>query len=82
MILVDLVENPGGYYGTATMRLRLAGKLATGTASADIVAKELSLPGAQRPLEHGFVEFYVDAGANKFFQFGEFAGWVLESRRR
>lgn len=82
VIVVDLLENPGGYYGTACARLRLAGKVATGTAAEDIIAKELSLPGAQRPLPEQFIEFAVPGGARKFFQFGEFAGWVIESPRR
>ena len=81
IILVDLLENPGGYFGTACARLRLAGKMATGTSPGEIIAKELSLPGAQRPLPHNFVEFFVSAGAHRFFQFGEFAGWVIESQR-
>lgn len=81
VILVDKVENPGGYFGTALHRLTMAGKLSTGTSAADIIAKEMSLPGAQRPLPPSFVEFSVPGGARQFFRFGEFAGWVLESPR-
>lgn len=81
VILVDKVENPGGYFGTALHRLTMAGKVSTGTLAEDIIAKELSLPGAQRPLPPSFVEFAVPGGARQFFRFGEFAGWVLESPR-
>jgi tRNA (cmo5U34)-methyltransferase len=82
IILVDKVENPGGYFGTALARLTLAGKLATGTSAEDIVAKELSLSGAQRPLEYGFMSFLAPGAARQFFQFGDFAGWVIESQQR
>lgn len=82
IIVVDKIENPGGYFGTALARLTLAGKVSTGTSAEDIIAKELSLPGAQRPLEPGFIEFAVPGYARQFFQFGEFSGWVIESARR
>lgn len=81
VIIVDKLENPGGYFGTALHRLTIAGKKSTGTPAEEIIAKELSLPGAQRPLPNGFMEFAVPGGARQFFRFGEFAGWVIESPR-
>ena len=82
VIVVDKLENPGGYFGTALARLTLAGKVSTGTSAEDIIAKELSLPGAQRPLEPGFMEFATPGYCREFFRFGEFAGWIIESARR
>lgn len=73
VIVVDKEEQPGGYLGTILHRLTLAGKLATGTPPADIIAKELSLQGVQRPLAPGF-----PPGGREVFRFGEFVGWVIE----
>lgn len=81
VIIVDKVESAPGYVGTAISRLTLAGKVATGTDPAEIVAKELSLPGIQRPLGARFMETNF-AGAHEFFRFGEFAGWIIESPYR
>jgi tRNA (cmo5U34)-methyltransferase len=54
--------------------LTLAGKVAAGVPAEEIVAKELSLGGVQRPLDPrelgpGFIEW---------FRFGDFAGWLAE----
>lgn len=79
IIVVDKVEAHPGYLGTAISRLTLAGKLSTGTDAAEIVAKELSLPGIQRPVSPRFFEAF---GGVEFFRFGEFGGWVIESPYR
>jgi tRNA (cmo5U34)-methyltransferase len=73
VIVVDKQESHGGYIGTIMARLTLAGKLATGTSEVDIVTKELSLIGIQRPLDIGQFPNPVEV-----FRFGEFAGWVIE----
>tara|TARA_R110000824_G_scaffold398348_1_gene602330 strand:+ start:1709 stop:2353 length:645 start_codon:yes stop_codon:yes gene_type:complete len=73
LIIVDKKEARGGYIGTILARLTLAGKVASDTSADDIVAKELSLIGVQRPIEGRYV-----ADAAQVFQFGEFAGWVIE----
>ena len=57
-------------------RLALAGKVATGTPASEIVAKELSLGGVQRPLDPGLVDGWGEAV--EFFRFGDFAGWIIE----
>jgi tRNA (cmo5U34)-methyltransferase len=73
IVIVDKDELPGGYLGTVLRRLTLAGKVATGTPAEEIVAKELSLSGVQRPASRGWPR-----GGVEVFRFGEFAGWVVE----
>lgn len=73
IIVVDKTESYGGYIGTIMARLTLAGKLATGTSEKDIVAKELSLIGVQRP-----IDINQWPNAVEVFRFGEFAGWIIE----
>lgn len=76
LIVFDKCEAIGGYVGTVLWRLALAGKMATGVDPAEIVAKELSLSGVQRPFDPDLLEF---AGKPiEFFRFGEFAGWLVE----
>lgn len=73
IIVVDKIEQSGGFLGTAVNRLTLAAKLSTGTSPSDIIAKELSLSGIQRPLSRD------ELFGTQVFQFGEFAGFVWES---
>lgn len=74
IIVVDKIENAGGYIGTVMNRLTLAGKVASKVPSEQIIAKEMSLAGVQRPLT---INELTDA--TQVFQFGEFAGFVMES---
>lgn len=76
LIVFDKVPNWEGYFGTVMARLTLAGKVAAGAKAADVVAKELSLAGAQRPLEPELM--LAIRGVHEFFRFGEFRGWVVE----
>lgn len=74
IVVFDKADYACGYVATMMRRLTLAGKVATGTSSDDIIAKELSLAGVQRPLD-------VDdlpGEPTVFFRFGEFTGWVIE----
>ncbi|HEU4864628.1 MAG TPA: methyltransferase domain-containing protein [Actinomycetota bacterium] len=73
VVIVDKEELPGGYLGSVLRRLTLAGKVATATPAEEIVAKELSLEGVQRPVPRGWPRAGVEV-----FRFGEFAGWVIE----
>lgn len=74
LIVVDKADESCGYLATILRRLTLAGKVATGTSSDDIIAKELSLAGIQRPLN---VE-HLPGDPQVFFRFGEFTGWIIE----
>jgi tRNA (cmo5U34)-methyltransferase len=74
LIIVDKQEAPAGYLGTVIRRITLAGKAATGTPAADIVAKELSLSGIQRPVPEGW-----PPRGREVFRFGEFGGWVVQA---
>ena len=51
LVIVDKVQMPAGYVGTAFSRLTLAQKLAVGADPEAILSKELSLAGYQRPLD-------------------------------
>lgn len=74
IVVFDKCEATSGYAATVIWRLALAGKVATGVPAEDIVAKELSLGGVQRPLDPEV----LGHDAVEFFRFGEFAGWLIE----
>lgn len=65
------------YVATALRRLTMAGKVSTGMGSDEIVAKELSLEGVQRPLPMSLFR-YLSPYPVPVFQFGEFSGFILE----
>ena len=73
LLIVDKVQMPPGYVGTAFSRLTLQQKLAVGAKPEDILRKELSLAGYQRPLDPRM----MPKTARVFFQVGEFVGWIL-----
>ena len=75
LVIVDKVQMPGGYVGTAFSRLTLQQKLAVGARPEDILRKELSLAGYQRPLDPRM----FPSSARTFFQVGEFVGWIIEA---
>jgi len=77
MIILDKFAMPYGYLSTVLHRLTIAGKVAAGANSDDIIRKELSLGGVQRPLPHRFLDC-IAPGAAEVFRFGEFACWVIE----
>lgn len=74
IIIVDKCEAPAGYPATVMARLSLSHKIAAGVKPGEVVAKELSLCGVQRPIDPGI----LGPGAVPFFRFGEFAGWLLD----
>ena len=74
IIIFDKVEAPEGYFGTVLRRLTMAWKLQNGATAEDIVKKELSLSGVQRPIK----DELLGNKAKRFFTFGEFAGWIIE----
>jgi tRNA (cmo5U34)-methyltransferase len=75
LVIVDKVQMPPGYVGTAFSRLTLQQKLAVGARPEDILRKELSLAGYQRPLDPRM----FPSSARTFFQVGEFVGWIIEA---
>lgn len=75
IVIVDKFEGAGGYIETAMWRLALAMKLEAGAKPEDVLAKELSLIGVQRPLNRD--ELGTDA--QEFFRFGQFGGWIIET---
>ncbi len=74
IIIVDKVLSPPGYLGTVFRRLAMKGKLDAGASAEEILAKELSLGGVQRPINPSIIPVM----AQRFFQFGEFTGWIYE----
>lgn len=77
MIVFDKCEAQTGYAATVLWRLTLAGKIAAGVSADEIVAKELSLGGVQRPLSRG----ELGPDALEWMRFGEFCGWLIEAKR-
>lgn len=76
MIVVDKCQATSGYAATVLWRLTLAGKIAAGVQPSEIVAKELSLGGVQRPLSSA----ELPEGAIEWLRFGEFCGWLIEAK--
>lgn len=56
-------------------RLTMSWKLNNGARPEDIISKELSLSGVQRPLNPAV----LGPDARQFFAFGEFAGYLIEN---
>lgn len=76
IIVVDKFEGTGGYNQTMFQRITHAGKMAMGVSGEEIMHKEFSLIGVQRPLSLIFARKYL-RNASCFFRFGEFAGYVI-----
>ena len=72
IIVVDKLLVDGGYFGTVMRRLTLDWKLKNGATAEQIISKELSLSGVQRPMTKS------ELIGKEFFRFGEFVGWVVE----
>jgi tRNA (cmo5U34)-methyltransferase len=75
IIIVDKIADHTDYVGTIMRRLTLAGKIAAGTSAQDVLDKELSLGGIQRPISLDTLPNH----AQEFFRWGEFAGWIIET---
>ena len=74
IVIVDKINTAPGYAGTVMRRLAMRWKIDNGASHEDVVKKELSLAGYQRPLDPSWLEPI----AHRWFQFGEFAGWIIE----
>jgi tRNA (cmo5U34)-methyltransferase len=78
LIIFEKVESVDGYLGTVLRRLTIAGKVSSGVNAEDIVAKEMSLAGQQRPLAYNFIDNLCSGYTfEQIFRYGEFAGWVI-----
>ena len=74
IIIVDKCDKQSGYLSTVMYRMTLNAKMKT-TCAEDILKKEMSLTGIQRPIQSGIIKKY---SGKEFFRFGDFAGWVIE----
>lgn len=75
LVVVDRTALASGYAAQVLNRLTLAGKVGTGVPAKEIVEKELSLSGVQRPLDPKD----LPGDPVEWFRFGDFAGWVIEA---
>jgi tRNA (cmo5U34)-methyltransferase len=73
VVVFDKMSPVAGHVGTVIYRLTLAAKYEAGALPDEIIRKELSLAGSQRPM----VEAELD-GFTPLFRFGDFAGFVHE----
>lgn len=73
VVVFDKMEPGAGYLSSVLYRMTLAGKYEAGALPEEIIQKELSLAGIQRPMTE--MEY---AGFAPVFRFGDFAGFVYE----
>jgi tRNA (cmo5U34)-methyltransferase len=71
IFLVERFLPEGGYNGLISARMTLQAKLLAGCEPNDIIAKELSLRGIQRPMNRSEINGY------EIFRFGDFSGYIL-----
>lgn len=76
ILIFDKTEHGGGYEATVRARLTLSMKRESGASAEDIIRKELSLAGYQRPLHQDEIKV-KGCHVNQIFQFGDFSGWVI-----
>ena len=74
IIVVDKFIQKESYLATILRRMTLHWKYSNGVNCEEIIYKELSLSGIQIPL---YEEDIVKYGGEKFFQFGEFSGYII-----
>lgn len=73
IVVFDKMTGHAGHVGTVAYRLTLAAKYEAGATPDEIIRKELSLAGFQRPMDPAELE-----GFTPIFRFGDFAGWLYE----
>lgn len=71
LVVVDKLAPRGGELGQIVYRLTLAAKYEAGATPDEIIRKELSLAGVQRPLHPADLD-----GFREVFRFGDFCAWV------
>jgi tRNA (cmo5U34)-methyltransferase len=80
IIVFDKITIDSGYISNVLRRATIMAKYASGVSPDEIIKKELSISGVQRPLESNFFNFFSTAKATEIFRFGEFAGYVIEKK--
>jgi len=75
IIIFDKIESIGGYIGTINYRLTLAEKVKTVKDYKQIIDKELSLEGIQRPIKFELIKKF---NPKLFFKFSDFVGYIIE----
>ena len=78
LIIVEKTTPENGYVSTVLSRLTLKEKLANGATPNDILTKELSLAGVQRPIDPA--KLFANYTYTEFFRFGEFGGYIVENK--
>ena len=76
IMIFDKTQSEAGYIGTIMARLTLAGKMSQGANPVEVIQKELSLSGVQRPIQPSVLLAKYEAV--EVFRFGEFAGWIIQ----
>lgn len=73
VLIFDKMAQSGGHLGSVVYRLTLAAKYEAGASPEEVIRKELSLAGVQRPMAEHELE-----GFTPIFRFGDFAGFLFE----
>ena len=75
IVVVDKEQAEGGILSTALHRYVMETTIRNGARAEDVLKKESSLCGIQRPLPR---DFFDGIRVREFFRFGDFAGYVIE----
>lgn len=75
VVVVDKITPSDGYLGQVITKMTLKNKIESGVDANEIIKKELSLTGIQRPSDD---DLYTSNGFKRWFQVGDFSGYVLE----
>jgi tRNA (cmo5U34)-methyltransferase len=78
LVIVEKTIPMGGYAATVLSRLTLKEKLNNGASPEDIITKELSLSGVQRPIDQD--KLFANYKYTEFFRYGEFGGYIVENK--
>lgn len=77
LIFVEKMWPVLGYPATVLQRVSWAMKLEAGNNPGDVLQKDMSLAGVQRPVRQGELPHH----AVEWFRCGDFAGWLIEAPR-
>ena len=73
VVIFDKMHARAGHVGSVIYRLTLAAKYEAGASPEEVIQKELSLAGVQRPMSDAEL-----SGFEPVFRFGDFAGFLFE----